>query len=98
MIFPLSPTNIIPSLSSERPSNSSGVGGFIPPSYQINSNGGKLSCLANLNRTIEEYGKATSFCTPKQTWLLMPHVVVPNASAEYAGVLMPSVRNNGHKL
>src|SRR4029079_12687296 len=53
MIFPLSPTNIIPSRSNGTPSSSSGVHGFIPPSYQYNSNGGSDSCFANLNRTIQ---------------------------------------------
>src|SRR5207244_4367467 len=40
-IFPLSPTNIIPSSGNSLPSlvNSSGIGGRIPPSYQYKSTG-----------------------------------------------------------
>src|SRR6266567_6461276 len=56
-IFPWSPTNIIPSGSNSRSSNSSGVGGFIEPSYQKRSKGGLLPLAANLKRIVQAAGK-----------------------------------------
>src|SRR5674536_293472 len=61
IIFPLSPTNIIPSLSRDFPDvlSSSGVMGFIPPSHQKRSNAGNSAWAWNLNLIMHERGKAT---------------------------------------
>jgi len=58
-IFPLSPTNIIPSGRNSRlsASNSGGVGGRIEPSYQKRSSAGRAPLAANLNRIVLAAGK-----------------------------------------
>ena len=54
-IFPLSPTNIIPSTGSSAfiLSTSSGMAGRIPPSYQNKLKAGNVFCAGNLNLTME---------------------------------------------
>src|SRR6516162_4227711 len=58
-IFPLSPTNIIPSASKSlfSSSNSCGMGGRMPPSYQQRSTGGLDPLAGYLNLTQLAKGK-----------------------------------------
>ena len=100
IIFPFSPTNIIPSRCSDFPEAiySSGVAGLIPPSYQKRSKAGSSDCALNLNLIIQESGKATSFFTPTATLPLNAQVVVAYASALIAGEVMPRVRKSGNML
>src|SRR5262245_38845102 len=69
-IFPRSPTNIIPSfgISLLSTSNSSGVDGLIPPSYQMMSKGGLSPRGANLYRSVQAVGKEKSFFCLTLTW------------------------------
>ena len=56
-IFPASPTNNSPSAPSVRPgANSSGRGGFNPPSYQVKSTGGLSPRAGNRYRTMDAAG------------------------------------------
>src|ERR1017187_8240377 len=68
-ILPLLPTNIMPSASSSwlSISNSGGVGGRIPPSYQNRSSAGLSPREGYLKRTELAVGKEKSFCTLKGT-------------------------------
>src|ERR1017187_1831010 len=64
-IFPLLPTNIMPSIGSSllSISNSGGVGGRIPPSYHIRSTAGLLPLAGYLKRTVQAVGKEKSLFT-----------------------------------
>src|ERR1035438_8144795 len=68
-ILPLSPTNIMASAgnSLRSSSNSGGVGGRMPPSYQIRSTAPRWPRAGYWKRTTLAEGKAKSFFTPEAT-------------------------------
>ena len=72
-IIPLSPTNRLPVAGIDFPSssNSSGVYGRIPPSYQYNLSAGHWPWAANLKHTRLAYGNEKSFDFIVLTWSLI---------------------------